>query len=198
MEQRKEPVVDEEFDQQLMCQYAEGDHQAFALLYRKHKDALYRYFIRQIGNSQLAEDLYQDTWGRVIKAADNYQSTAKFTTWLYTIAHNLLVDHYRALKPVDNFSEHEDVEYELEAKLSREQDTPEHHNEQQLKANTLRSCIALLPQVQKEAFLLSMEQGFTAATIAEIVGAGMEATKSRLRYANQSLKDCVQTHWLEK
>ncbi len=134
----------------------------------------------------------------MIKAAEHYQSTAKFTTWLYTIAHNLLVDHYRALKPVDNFSEHGDGEYEIEARLSSEQDNPELHREQQLKAKILRGCIKLLPQVQKEAFLLSMEQGLTAAAIAEVVGAGMEATKSRLRYANQSLKDCVQNHWQEQ
>ncbi len=198
MEQQTEAVINDDLDQQLMYQYAQGDHQAFTLLYNKHKGALYRYFVRQIGNSQLAEDLYQETWGRVIRAAENYQSKAKFTTWLYTIAHNLLVDHYRALKPVDNFSEHGDGEYEIEARLSSEQDNPELHNEQLLKAKILRGCIQLLPQVQKEAFLLSMEQGLTAAAIAEVVGAGMEATKSRLRYANQGLKDCVQNHWQEK
>ncbi len=198
MEQQTEAVIKDDLDQQLMYQYAQGDHQAFTQLYNKHKGALYRYFVRQIGNSQLAEDLYQDTWGRVIRAAENYQSKAKFTTWLYTIAHNLLVDHYRALKPVDNFSEYGDGEYEIEARLSSEQDNPELHTEQQLKAKILRSCIKLLPPVQKEAFLLSMEQGLTAVTIAEIVGAGMEATKSRLRYANQGLKECVQNHWLEK
>ncbi|MCG9697248.1 sigma-70 family RNA polymerase sigma factor [Shewanella sp. Isolate11] len=181
-----------------MYQYAQGDHQAFAQLYNKHKGALYRYFVRQMGDRQLAEDLYQETWSRVIKAAENYQSKAKFTTWLYTIAHNLLVDHYRALKPVDNFSDKAEAEHELEALLESEELSPESHSEQQLKANILSGCIALLPQVQKEAFLLSMELGLTAAGIAEVVGAGMEATKSRIRYANQALKECVQRQWQEQ
>ena len=68
-------------DEQLMLDYQAGSSKAFEVLYRKHKGPLYRYFVRQLHDQQLAEDLYQETWGKVIKAASQYQVSAKFTTW---------------------------------------------------------------------------------------------------------------------
>jgi RNA polymerase sigma-70 factor (ECF subfamily) len=180
-----------------MYQYSLGDNRAFEQLYTKHKGALYRYFLRQIGDKQLAEDLYQETWGRVIKAAANYQSSAKFTTWLYRIAHNLLIDHVRALKPVASFTDLCGDEADIESLLPSDLLSMDEIAMQNLKASILKQCIALLPHVQKEAFLLSMEMGFTAAAISEIADVGLEATKSRLRYANHALKECVNSKWQE-
>lgn len=186
-----------EEDQRLMLSYAQGDSSAFESLYQKHKGGLYRYFVRQIGDPQLAEDLYQETWGRVIRAASNYQSSAKFTTWLYRIAHNLLIDHVRAVKPVDLFSDKFTEEQELDNFLPCDDSSPDSVIEDNIKASLLKHCIALLPTVQKEAFLLNMEGGFAAGAIAEIVGVTLEATKSRIRYANKGLKTCVMNKWQE-
>ena len=180
-------------DEQLMLDYAAGDSQAFEQLYLKHKGPLYRYFVRQIGDKPLAEDLYQETWSRVIKAASGYQPQAKFTTWLYRIAHNLLVDHVRAVKPVDLFS---DVLSDNETPdFGDEVNEPGITLEEQQKAGLLKECVSLLPQVQKEAFLLNCETGFPARVIADIVGVSLEASKSRIRYAYQSLKECVASKW---
>lgn len=180
-------------DEQLMLNYAAGEASAFERLYLKHKGPLYRYFVRQIGDKQLAEDLYQETWGRVIKAAEGYQPQAKFTTWLYRIAHNLLVDHVRAVKPVDLFSDLQTQEQQPEFESGC--DEPSLSFEQEQKASLLKECVSLLPQVQKEAFLLNCETGFPARVIAEIVGVSLEASKSRIRYAYQSVKDCVAAKW---
>ncbi|MGS0827486.1 sigma-70 family RNA polymerase sigma factor [Shewanella sp. 0m-8] len=178
-----------------MLQYAAGSSHAFELLYRKHKGPLYRYFVRQIHDPQLAEDLYQETWSRVIKAASLYEASAKFTTWLYRIAHNLIVDHVRAVKPVSNFSDVFEPEQDAETQLSNDTLNPEGLMLDNQKANLLKGCVANLPQVQKEAFLLNVEMGFTAAIIADIAGATLEATKSRIRYAYKGLKDCVDLKW---
>ncbi|WP_299791940.1 sigma-70 family RNA polymerase sigma factor [uncultured Shewanella sp.] len=180
-----------------MLQYAAGDMGAFESLYLKHKGGLYRYFVRQTGDKQLAEDLYQETWGRVIKASANYETSAKFTTWLYRIAHNLLIDHVRAVKPVDLFSDAFSEEQESDNLMPSAQFSPENAQEEGVKARLLKSCIELLPTVQKETFILSMEAGFTAAGVAEIVGVTLEATKSRIRYANRALKECVMNKWQE-
>ena len=182
-------------DHVLMLQYAAGSSHAFELLYRKHKGPLYRYFVRQIHDPQLAEDLYQETWSRVIKAASLYETSAKFTTWLYRIAHNLIVDHVRAVKPVSNFSDVFEPEQDAETQLSNDTFNPEGLMLDNQKANLLKGCVANLPQVQKEAFLLNVEMGFTAAIIADIAGATLEATKSRIRYAYKGLKDCVDLKW---
>lgn len=195
LEQNKS--TEAEADQRLMLQYAAGDSLAFESLYQKHKGGLYRYFVRQTGDQQLAEDLYQETWGRVIKAAASYETSAKFTTWLYRIAHNLLIDHVRAVKPVDLFSDAFSEEQECDNQMSSGQFSPDSALEEIIKAKLLRGCIDLLPTVQKETFLLSMEAGFTAGAIAEIVEVTLEATKSRIRYANKALKECVMNKWQE-
>ncbi|EGM69172.1 sigma-70 family RNA polymerase sigma factor [Shewanella sp. HN-41] len=186
----------EHTDEHLMQRYAKGDSQAFEQLYLKHKGALYRYFVRQLGDKQLAEDLYQETWGRVIRAAVNYEVSAKFSTWLYRIAHNLLIDHVRSVKPVDLVG-HDEGDAGLDAFAGKEQDKPDVQWQAAQKGLLLKACIGLLPQVQKEAFILNIEMGFTAAVISDIAGVTLEATKSRIRYAYQSLKDCVNAKWQE-
>ncbi|MDR8524606.1 sigma-70 family RNA polymerase sigma factor [Shewanella fidelis] len=178
-----------------MLQYAAGNARAFEVLYLKHKGPLYRYFVRQLNDQQLAEDLYQDTWSRVIKAASSYETSAKFTTWLYRIAHNLIIDHLRAVKPVNSFTEVFEPEQDHQAQLANQDDNLESQLMDNQKATLLKGCVADLPQVQKEAFLLNVEMGFTAAIIADIAGATLEATKSRIRYAYKGLKDCVELKW---
>lgn len=176
-------------DEQLMLAYQNGDIKAFEKLYRRHKGPLYRYFIRQLHSDALAEDLYQELWGKVIKAAERYQVEAKFTTWLYKIAHNLIIDHVRVVKPLDDINalgEDESLD-NFESSSS----APDETFAQNRQAQLLQDCITLLPAVQKEAFLLNVEQGFTAAIISEIANATLEATKSRIRYAYQSLKACL-------
>ncbi|QYJ78092.1 sigma-70 family RNA polymerase sigma factor [Shewanella acanthi] len=184
----------EQTDEQLMQLYAKGDAKAFEMLYLKHKGALYRYFVRQLADKQLAEDLYQETWSRVIRAAANYEPSAKFTTWVYRIAHNLLIDHVRAVKPVEAVGL-DDVE--MDALAAEVVDKPDVVWEENQKSMLLKSCISLLPHVQKEAFILNIEMGFTALIISDIAGVTLEATKSRIRYAYQSLKNCVDAKWRE-
>lgn len=186
-------------DESLMLSYAQGQTSAFELLYAKHRAGLYRYFVRQISDKQLAEDLYQETWGRVIRGAKQYKVTAKFTTWLYRIAHNLLIDHLRAVKPLDTV---EDIE------LAQSSSDIFHHTQadgggmdgiliQERKSLLFKLCVGLLPHVQKEALLLNVEMGLTAKMISDIVDASLEATKSRLRYAHIGLKECVSSKWRE-
>ncbi|MGI2107909.1 sigma-70 family RNA polymerase sigma factor [Shewanella frigidimarina] len=177
-------------DEQLMLDYQAGDVRAFEALYLKHKGPLYRYFVRQLHDQQLAEDLYQDTWGKVINAAKQYQVTAKFTTWLYKIAHNLLIDHVRAVKPLDKVTPLGEDET-MDSLQADDQASPEPQVEQQQQADMMKDCIAKLPAVQKEAFLLNIEMGMTAAMISDIANVTLEATKSRIRYAYQSIKQCI-------
>src|SRR3989304_314716 len=82
-------------DEQLMLAFPGGDAGAFDALYRRHKGALYRFVLRSIRDRATAEELYQEVWMRVIESRGRYEVQAKFTTWLYTVAHNRLVDHWR-------------------------------------------------------------------------------------------------------
>jgi RNA polymerase sigma-70 factor (ECF subfamily) len=177
-------------DEQLMLAYQAGNISAFEQLYKKHKGPLYRYFVRQLRDNTLAEDLYQEVWGKVIKAVESYQVSAKFTTWLYKIAHNLIIDHIRAVKPLDD-TQALGEDQTMDSFNAVSDVEPEQQLQQLQQAKLLQGCIDLLPAVQKEAFLLNVELGLTAAVISDIANVTLEATKSRIRYAYQSIKLCV-------
>jgi len=84
-----------------MLAYAAGDAAAFETLYARHKGGLYRYVLRQCANAGIAEELFQDVWMNVLRARASYVPSAKFTTWLYRIAHNRVIDHWRTVGQVE-------------------------------------------------------------------------------------------------
>jgi RNA polymerase sigma factor (sigma-70 family) len=170
-------------DEALMLAYREGDAGAFEKLYRRHRGALYRFIVRSIRERGTAEELFQEAWIRVIEARGRYAASARFTTWLYTIAHNLLVDHWRrkGLTLV-----------ELDADTAgAAPDNPARQAEARESLVRLMRALEALPPAQREAFLLHEEAGLTVAEIAAVTGAGEEAAKSRLRYAMAKLKAAV-------
>ena len=85
-------------DEDLMLMYRDGDASAFEILYRRHKGPVYRFILRRCGNTGVAEELFQDVWVKLIQARERYAVSARFTTYLYRIAHNRLIDHFRKSK----------------------------------------------------------------------------------------------------
>src|SRR5438874_12445107 len=83
-------------DEDLMLAYAAGDAAAFDVLYGRHKGGVYRYLLRQCRQGVAVDELFQDVWMNLIRARASYVPSAKFTTYLYRLAHNRLIDHYRA------------------------------------------------------------------------------------------------------
>jgi len=186
-------------DESLMLQYAQGDGHAFTALYTRHKDSLYRYFLRQSATPELAEELYQNVWNKLIKARSTYQVSSKFTTWLYRIAHNELIDHYRRHstenKVITLNVEDKETEVPNETEAGYLADLQQKNIDEQLhlsqQASHLRWCLKQLPRQQKEAFLLKHESGFTLNEIAKLVGESSEGVKSRIRYGITKLKHCL-------
>src|SRR3954466_8071984 len=82
-------------DEELMLAYRDGNPGAFETLYARHRGRLYRFVLRSVKSRAVGEELFQEIWLRVIEARGHYTPQARFTTWLYTIAHNHLVDHWR-------------------------------------------------------------------------------------------------------
>ena len=171
-------------DEQLMRQYASGDMSAFELLYERYRGPLYRYIRRQVGDPATANDLYQGSWEKVIRARTSYSPRAPFKAWLYRITRNHLVDHYRRSKA--------QVPLEEEAHVSgNPQPLDSAATEQQ--REQLLHAIQSLPADQKDALLLKLEGGLDLEEIAKITGAGRETVKSRLRYATAKLKQALQS-----
>jgi RNA polymerase sigma factor (sigma-70 family) len=180
-------------DEALMLAYADGDAAAFDALYARHKGGVYRYLLRQSGNAAIADELFQDVWMNVIRARAGYVHTAKFTTWLYRIAHNRLVDHWRAdgrapFVAVGQGGDPDDDDDPLAAMPGARGDEPEVRAGARELGLRLARALATLPAAQREAFLLQQEGGLSLAEIAELTGTGVETVKSRLRYALDKLR----------
>jgi RNA polymerase sigma-70 factor (ECF subfamily) len=176
-------------DEQLMLAYAGGDAAAFEALYARHKGPLYRFVLRSVKTPAQAEELFQEVWMRAIEARVRYTPQAKFSTWLYTIAHNRLVDHWRARGlAVVSLDDEERPQDEPRAPPSAE---PLANVEARETASRLAAAIAALPLAQREAFLLHHEGELSVAEIAAATGANEEAAKSRLRYAMNKLREAI-------
>jgi RNA polymerase sigma-70 factor (ECF subfamily) len=176
-------------DEELMLAYGAGDAAAFDALYARHKGGVYRYLLRQCRQPGVADELFQDVWMNLIRARASYAPTAKFTTWLYRLAHNRMVDHFRAsghltLVSADDEA-HEDAVIALPAARATE---PAARAENRELGERLRAALSALPPPQREAFLLQQEAALSLSEIAELTGVGVETVKSRLRYAMAKLR----------
>ena len=176
-------------DEDLMLAYAGGDAAAFDALYARHKGGVYRYLLRHCAHAGTADELFQDVWMNAIRARSSYAPSAKFTTWIYRIAHNRLIDHWRASGRVELVSAHgDDDDDPLAAIPGSRTDEPEVRAGAREIGARLVAALADLPPAQREAFLLHQEGGLELAEIAAITGAGIETVKSRLRYALAKLR----------
>lgn len=176
-------------DEQLMLAYAAGDAGAFEALYARHRGPLFRFVLRSIKARGEAEELFQEIWMRVIESRKRYEPRARFATWLYTIAHHRLVDHWRtkglALVSLD------DEAASVPEPAAGPGSEPHRVAEARQTLARLAVAIAALPAAQREAFLLHEEAGLGIAEIAAVTGSNEEAAKSRLRYAMAKLREAI-------
>ncbi|MFW2373031.1 MAG: sigma-70 family RNA polymerase sigma factor [Gammaproteobacteria bacterium] len=170
-------------DEALMQAYQKGQAEAFDVLYSRHRARLYRYLIRLTGHQEESlNELFQDIWLKLINARDRYQPSAKFTTYLYRITYNHLIDYWRSRKIVNE---------PLADEVSDTSELPEQHLQQQQQQLQLKQLITALPEQQRTAFLLQQEAALSLEQIAEITGVNRETVKSRLRYAMKRLREAV-------
>ncbi len=175
-------------DTALMLRYQDGDVGAFETLYNRHRGPLFRFVLRQVGNQQFAEDVFQEVWSRIIRNRENYRPTARFTTYIYHIARNCAVDHYRrTAKQADVLSADDSGVAEPVAATGNPVAAAANRDTR----NALSAALGELPAEQREAFLLREESGMSLDEIATVTGVGRETVKSRLRYALGKLRQCL-------
>jgi RNA polymerase sigma factor (sigma-70 family) len=177
-------------DEDLMLAYAAGDAAAFDALYARHKGGVYRYVLRHCGHAGVTDELFQDVWMNVVRARISYTPSAKFTTWIYRIAHNRLIDHWRATGHVELVTAGPDDagDNPLDAITGARNDEPEVRAGSREISARLHAALSMLPPAQRETFLLQQEGGLELSEIAAVTGAGIETVKSRLRYALAKLR----------
>lgn len=175
-------------DEQLKLRCRSGDYAAFEKLYHRHKNPLYRFIIRQCGDEEQAKDIVQDVWLNIHKSCGNYVPSAKFTTWLYRIAHNRVIDYYRRSRHGVPIS-YDDENLSTEQILNLENRyAPEQLVQSAQETERLLDAIANLQEAQREVALLHLEMGFSVNEIAKITQINPETAKSRLRYALKKIR----------
>jgi len=176
-------------DAQLMLRYAAGDARAFEALYERHRSALWRFIQRLLRDAAATDDVFQECWSRVIGSRGRYRPTARFSTWLFHIAHNCCRDHWRRS---GRRAARETTDDEAVAAAA---DPPEAEPlalaASDQAGRRLAAALDRLPQQQRLAFLLYVEGGLSVAEIAHQTGTGFETAKSRLRYAVARLKEIL-------
>ena len=182
-------------DEQLMMAYRDGDASAFDTLYRRHKGPVYRYMLRQCRDAGVADELFQDVWMNLIRARESYTVQAKFTTYIYKLAHNRLIDHYRkhghaAMVSFDDDTEDAPV---IAEPAAAPRDEPERHLDIKQQAAQLLQLLGALPEPQREAFVMQYEGGMSVEEIADVTGVTRETAKSRLRYAMAKIRQGLAT-----
>ena len=171
-------------DEVLMHAWVGGDVQAFEQLYARHRGPLYRFLLRHTRDGVLADEIFQDTWQRVIGARAGWTPEAAFSAWLFRIAHNRLGDHWRALKhrpaaPVDA---------DLRAARIPDPTTPERELSEFEQRRRLQRAIEDLPEEQRDLVRRAFYDDLSHSEIAEATGLALGTVKSRLRLAFGKLR----------
>jgi RNA polymerase sigma-70 factor (ECF subfamily) len=179
-------------DGELMVRYAAGDMRAFETLYSRHRSALYRYLARHTRDPEIANDLFQEVWSKVIASRARYEPRAKFSTFLYRVAHNCFIDHCRRSSGRSDRAVANNEDFDLENVLpAAASDAPDARAEHAQTLARYRSALAALPADQRDAFLLYEESGLSLEEIGQVTGVSMETAKSRLRYALAKLRSSM-------
>ena len=183
-------------DEDLMAAYAAGNAAAFETLYDRHEGPVYRFIRRSVGQDERAEELAQEVFIRVIRNAATYKATAKFTTWLYTIARNACIDEARRNKRRPEVSLDAPIgESPGVTFVDRLADPNARGGATQLSKQAfvqqLEAGLLALPDEQREVFVMRHFEGMRFVDIAGILGVSDNTVKSRMRYALTTLRGYV-------
>jgi len=181
-----EPLRDEE----LMLRFRDGDASAFDALYSRHRAGLFRFILRQCPSRSDAEEIFQEAWMKLIEARFRYRVEARFSTYLYHIAVNRLIDRSRRRSRAPAASL-DDPDCPVESVVASAADDTVRRAVARQEATRVLTALGDLPPEQRETFLLHEEGGLSVAEIAEVTKVGVEAAKSRLRYALAKLREAL-------
>ena len=185
-------------DQELISLYLSGNEGAFAQLLKRHKDRLFRYINSKVRDADLANDIFQDAFMKVIMTmkSGNYNEEGKFLPWLMRISHNLIIDHFRKTNKVRFLSESRTLneEFTIFHKLSTdEKNYLEERCETELESQML-GLLDHLPAMQREIIQMRIFQDMSFKEIAEMEDVSINTALGRMRYALINMRKLIDSN----
>jgi RNA polymerase sigma-70 factor, ECF subfamily len=172
-----------------------GDLDALGELLARYQNRLYRYLLRLVREPAEAEDLFQQTWLRVVQKIRAFDPSRNFDAWLFTLARNLAIDHLRRIRP-QSLDEPVSGEQSAECRTDRLVSTESLPFDRALAAerrSRVAEAIERLPAIYREVLALRFEEEMKVEEIAQVVGAPLSTVKTRLRRSLEQLRNSLET-----
>ena len=178
-------------DNELIASYQSGNEQALRTLIARYEKRLFSYIMLSVKNKELAEDIFQDTFIKVINTirSGNYHEEGKFFQWIMRIANNLKIDYYRKVQRMPMFDSN--GEFDIFEVLSAQEDSVEQKLIREQIYNDLQRVIEYLPEEQKEVLVMRIYQDYSFKEISEFTGVSINTALGRMRYALINLRKLI-------
>ena len=181
-------------DKELVRKFMDGDKDALETLITRHKERVYTYIFYIVKNEKLAEDIFQDTFIKVIKSLrrGKYNEQGVFVSWVIRIAHNLTIDFFRKNKRMPTYSNDENPDFDIFNSQKFSEKTIEDEMIKNQTAEDVRNLVQKLPDEQKEVVLLRHFGNLSFREISEQTGVSINTALGRMRYALINLRKLIE------
>lgn len=181
-------------DSTLVSQYIQGKESSLEILIKRHQQRLYRFIYSKVQDKDVAEDVFQDTFIKVIRTLKkgNYNEEGKFLPWVMRIAHNLVIDYFRKSKRMPSFKNSDD--FDIFSVLSDGSLNVEKKIIQEQIYSDVRELVYELPEEQKEVLIMRMYRDMSFKEISENTGVSINTALGRMRYALINLRKLIEKH----
>ncbi len=185
-------------DEELVVLYAKGNNNAFDILLSRYQSSIYSYINFIVHNKDLAEDIFQETFVKVIMTIkqNRYTESGKFKAWIMRIAHNLIIDNYRQER-IENTISNDEVEVDLFNNMKLCDDSIEDHMVRQQALKDVRKLVEFLPENQRGVLVMRYYQDLSFKEIADITGVSINTALGRMRYALLNMRRMAEENKIE-
>ena len=183
-------------DQELIGKYLAGNESALEKIIRRHKNRVFAYILMVVKDKELAEDLFQDTFIKVINTfrSGQYKEEGKFIQWVMRIAHNLIFDYFRKAKRIPIVENNDD--YDIFDKVRIPVESVEEQLITEQIHRDVKKLIDYLPKEQKEVLVMRHYGDMSFKDIAEVTNVSINTALGRMRYALINLRKLVKEKYV--
>lgn len=185
-------------DEDLVVSYAEGNNSAFDVLLNRYKGRVHSYIYFIVRNKELTEDLFQETFVKVITTIKQgrYTDNGKFKAWIMRIAHNLIIDNFRQERN-ENLISNDEVEVDLFNNMKLCDHTIEEKLVKQQVLEDVRRLVGFLPETQRKVLEMRFYQDMSFKEIADTTGVSINTALGRMRYAIMNMRRLAEENHME-